>query len=220
MAEAILYYTYLEDVNHPIDLKYVHGLPPIMSNEILQYKKQDDVNRLTVGKYLLKKLLADLGFDEKLFSDYEINELGKPLIKEFYPFNISHTGQVVACAVLLENGCIGIDVEKIREIDVKKFDKQFSAPEMMQILSSKNPTTKFFDYWTMKESVMKADGRGMRIPLHNIKLRRNTATIDDVDIEWNLYLLDLHSTVKSHICSNLKLSSIDIKKWELSDLMV
>lgn len=218
-SKAIVYFAFLENVDFPIDPTHIQALPKIISEEILQYKKQDDINRLTVGKYLLKKLLLDLDFDEKLFSNYAVSELGKPFIKGFHPFNISHTGQVVACAVLLEEGCIGIDVEKIREIDVRKFDKQFSAPEMMQILSSKNSNDTFFNYWTMKEAVMKADGRGMRIPLHSIKIRRHHATIDDIETEWNLYSLQLHESVKSHICSDLKLEGIEIKGWEIGELM-
>ena len=66
---------------------------------------------------------------------------------------------------------------------------------------------------------MKADGRGMRIPLHSIKLRRGIATIDDLNVEWNLYPLALHETVKSHISSDYKLTHIEMKKWELSDLL-
>lgn len=219
MARALVYYTIFENINLPIEEKYIHALPKEITKEILQYHKQNDINRLTAGKYLLKKILIETGFDERIFFSYQIAENGKPFIPGFHPFNISHSGQVVACAVLLEPGEIGIDVEKIREIEVAKFHKQFSAPEMMQILSSKNPNHTFFEYWTMKEAVMKADGRGMRIPLHNIKLRRNKATIDDLNIDWNLYLLNLHETVKSHLCTNLILSNTKINKWELKDLI-
>ncbi len=219
MGKAIVYYMVFTDVNIPIEEKYIHALPEVLSKEISQYQKQDDINRLTAGKYLLKKMLIDTGFDEKIFSAYQTAENGKPFIPEFHPFNITHSGQVVACAILLEEGNIGIDVEKIRDIDPGRFNKQFSAPEMMQILSSKDPNTTFFEYWTMKESVMKADGRGMRIPLHNIKLRRSIATIDDVDIDWNLYPLELHGSVKAHLCSDSKLREIEVKKWDWKELV-
>ena len=84
-SNAIVYFAFLENVDYPIDALHIHALPKIISEEILQYKKQDDINRLTVGKYLLKKLLIDLSFDEKLFSNYVVNELGKPFIKGFHP---------------------------------------------------------------------------------------------------------------------------------------
>jgi len=218
-AKAMVYYTVFDDVQIPIDKKLIQALPDFISEEIFQYKKQADINRLTAGKYLLKKILLDLGYDLSLFNAYTTDNMGKPYIPDFLPFNITHSGRVVACAVLMEKGNIGIDVEKIREIEVRNFDKQFSAPEMMQILASKNPTHTFFEYWTIKEAVMKADGRGMRIPLHSIKLRRGIATIDDLNVEWNLYPLALHETVKSHISSDFQLTNIETKKWELSDLL-
>ncbi len=218
-ANAVVYYIVFDDVHEPIANEHIEALPKFISEEIIQYKKQGDINRLTAGKYLLKHILIAQGFDESLFSSYTIDSMGKPYIPGFLPFNITHSGRVVACAVLKEKGNIGIDVEKIREIEVRNFTKQFSAPEMMQILSSKNPTNTFFEYWTIKEAVMKADGRGMRIPLHGIKLRRGIATIDDLDVEWNLYPLDLHESVKSHLSSDFKLEDIEVKKWELKDLL-
>jgi 4'-phosphopantetheinyl transferase len=218
MAQALVYFTVFTDVHAPINQASIQNLPEQISAEILLYKQQGDINRLTAGKYLLKKMLMDLHFQPELLGHYAINEMGKPYIPGFHPFNITHSGQVVACAVLLNEGSIGIDVEKIREIEVPNFTKQFSAPEMMQILSSKNPKTTFFEYWTMKEAVMKADGRGMRIPLHSIKIRRHMATIDDVDMEWNLYPLNLHSSVKSHISSNLKIDPIEPQRIEIIDL--
>ncbi len=219
MAEVIIYYTVFEDIDQPIDEKWIHALPASLAAEILLYKKQDDINRLTAGKYLLKKSLTDQGFDPALFSSYQIDEMGKPFIEKFHPFNISHSGQVVACAVLLEQGNIGIDVERIREIEITKFNKQFSPPEMMQILTANDPQKKFFDYWTMKEAVMKADGRGMRIPLHSIRLQQDHATIDDKECKWNLHTLHLHESVKAHICTDLLLKNIFLKKWELIELL-
>lgn len=218
-AKAMVYYTVFEDIQIPIEEKYINALPDFISEEIFQYKKQGDINRLTAGKYLLKKTLIDLGFDVSVFNAYTTDKMGKPFIPGFLPFNITHSGRVVACAVLKENGNIGIDVEKIRDIEIRNFGKQFSAPEMMQILASKNPNHTFFDYWTIKEAVMKADGRGMRIPLHSIKLRRGIATIDDLNVEWNLYPLQLHESVKSHISSDFKLENIEMKRWDIEELI-
>lgn len=218
MSKAIIYYTVFKDVQDPIKEEYIHALPKKMADEILQYKKQGDINRLTAGKYLLKNLLIDCGFSEEIFCNYEIDEMGKPFINEFHPFNITHSGRVVACAVLPQEGSIGIDVEKIREIEVTKFDKQFSPPEMMRILATKDPMQTFFDFWTMKEAVMKADGRGMRIPLHSIRLKEDHATIDDTGTKWNLYPLILDDSVKAHVCSSYELTLIEPKFYSTSEL--
>jgi 4'-phosphopantetheinyl transferase len=218
MNKAFVYYTVFEDVHEPIREEFIHALPKKMADEIIQYKKQGDINRLTAGKYLLKHLVNACGFSEEIFSSYKIDEMGKPFIKGFHPFNITHSGKVVACAVLPLEGNIGIDVEKIREIEVIKFDKQFSPPEMMRILAGKDAMQTFFDFWTMKEAVMKADGRGMRIPLHSIRLKEDHATIDDTGTKWNLYPLELDKSVKAHICSDHELTLIQPKFYSVTNL--
>jgi len=208
MAEVLVYYTVFEDVQHPVDIKFIEVLPEKLKNEILQYRKQSDINRLTAGKHLLKHVIKECGFGPETINNYQIDAMGKPFIEGFFPFNITHSGIVVACAVIKSETCIGIDLEKIREIEVTKFDKQFSPPEMMQILAAPSPMEKFFDFWTIKEAVMKADGRGMRIPLHSIRIKNDHCTVDDTGQRWNLQKLDLHESVKSHI--SYKEDKVDI----------
>lgn len=219
MAQVIIYYAVIENPEMKLDDDIVKGLPYPMASEILQYKKQDDVVRLTVGKYLLRKMLMDLNYDVEIFKQYATEESGKPFIPGFLPFNITHSGKVVACALLKQDGLIGIDAESIREIEITKFGKQFPPVEMSAILSAQYPQQAFFKSWTMKEAVMKADGRGMRIPLHSIRLRGDHATIDDRDEKWNLYELSLHESVKSHVCSNLELNNIQLKELSLPLLL-
>jgi 4'-phosphopantetheinyl transferase len=217
MATAIIYYTVFENIGAPIEEKHIHALPEPLSKEILLYKKQDDINRLTAGKYLLKKILEE-GGSTGLLDKYQVDEMGKPFIPDISNFNISHSGQVVVCALLNAEGKIGIDVEKIRTVEIENFNKQFSPPEMMKILADHDPQQKFFDYWTMKEAVMKADGRGMRIPLHSIRLKVDHATIDDSDTHWHLYPITLHESVRSHVCSDIVLGGLELKHIHLTDL--
>lgn len=206
----MVYYCVIENPDMDLDESVVKLLPENLASEILQYKKQDDIVRLTVGKYLLRQLVTDLHYKQSILHEYRLDDNGKPQISGFLPFNITHSGQVVACAVLKESGLIGIDTEKIREIEVTKFNKQFPPQEMASILSDPNPQETFFRFWTMKEAVMKADGRGMRIPLHSIRLKGEFATIDDRNEQWNLYEIFIHDSVKSHVCSDLELKNIQV----------
>lgn len=217
MEEAWVYYTVLEDPHEEMPRHITEQLPPLMAEEILRYKKVSDINRLTAGKYLLKKALNDTG-NIDLLHQYAIDEMGKPYIKNWHPFNITHSGKVVALVILPAAGVIGIDVEKIREIEVTRFHKQFSPPEMMRILAAPNPQAMFFDSWTQKEAVMKADGRGMRIPLHSIRLKGDHATVDDQNFTFYLYPLDLHPTVKAHVCSTTQLTHLEKKNIPVKQL--
>ncbi|MBU4010202.1 MAG: 4'-phosphopantetheinyl transferase superfamily protein, partial [Proteobacteria bacterium] len=83
-------------------------------------------------------------------------------------FNISHTDGLVACAVALEED-IGVDVEDTtkQNISVDIADKYFSLQEASDLYSVPEAERKqrFFTYWTLKESFVKAVGKGLSIPL-------------------------------------------------------
>ncbi len=83
-------------------------------------------------------------------------------------FNISHTKDLIICAVTLEDD-IGCDVENIsRNNDVLAIaDRYFSPQESNELfaLPTEQQRNRFFDYWTLKESYIKAWGLGLAIPL-------------------------------------------------------
>ena len=91
-------------------------------------------------------------------------------------FNISHTKNLIICAVTLEDD-IGCDVENIgrnnnvlaiaeRYFSSKEIDELFALPEAQQ-------RDRFFDYWTLKESYIKAWGLGLAIPLADFSFEIN-----------------------------------------------
>lgn len=83
-------------------------------------------------------------------------------------FNISHTENLIVCAVMLEHD-IGIDVEYLpRNNDILAIaDRYFSPLEIEELFSlpKNEQRSRFFDYWTLKESYIKACGLGLAIPL-------------------------------------------------------
>ena len=107
--------------------------------------------------------------------DFEFlpNNYGRPEIinKEItnsLRFNLSHTSGLIACAVVLKKD-IGVDVEKMdsRRADLKCIDHFLSPQEVAEIhqIQGKRKIERFFDYWTLKESYIKARGIGLSIPL-------------------------------------------------------
>ena len=65
----------------------------------------------------------------------------------------------MACA-LLKAERIGIDVERIKRVDITDYKAVFTPDEFRLINESSQPLEAFFHFWTRKEAVMKADGRG------------------------------------------------------------
>jgi 4'-phosphopantetheinyl transferase len=83
-------------------------------------------------------------------------------------FNLSHTDGLVAMAVTRDRA-IGVDVESVRteEVDLAVADRVFAPQELaaLRALPREQQKQRFFEYWTLKESYIKARGLGLSIPL-------------------------------------------------------
>jgi 4'-phosphopantetheinyl transferase len=93
-------------------------------------------------------------------------------------FNISHTKGLIICAVTLEDD-IGCDVENTtRSNDLLAIaNRYFSAIETKELfsLTKEQQQHRFFDYWTLKESYIKAWGLGLAIPLKDFSFNITNA---------------------------------------------
>lgn len=112
-----------------------------------------------------QRILADI-----LKNDYQIeqcpeilrDEMGKPYLKE-YPlyFNVSHSGEYLAIAV--SKSPVGIDIQGEKEIKEGMYRKVVQQEEM--VLIGQERQRDFLRLWTLKESFVKAEGKGLRISM-------------------------------------------------------
>jgi len=100
-------------------------------------------------------------------------------------FNISHTKNLIICAVTLEDD-IGCDVENTgRSNDVLAIaERYFSPKESTELfaLPEAEQRHRFFDYWTLKESYIKAWGLGLAIPLTDFSFNINDKSYKHKDL--------------------------------------
>lgn len=96
--------------------------------------------------------------------EFNANEYGKPFLLNLprVHYNVSHAGHYVACAIAEES--VGIDIEIIKLPDLKIAERFFSWDEFEYIIC-KQQAQRFYEVWTMKESYIKREGRGLSIPL-------------------------------------------------------
>lgn len=89
-------------------------------------------------------------------------------------FNVSHTFGRVACAVTLDRD-IGVDVEASdRPGETVELADRFFSPDEVHALRSLPPheqRARFFVYWALKESYIKARGLGLALPLDQFAFR-------------------------------------------------
>jgi 4'-phosphopantetheinyl transferase len=89
-------------------------------------------------------------------------------------FNLSHARGMVACAVG-RNREVGVDVEHVERPGeyVQLAKRFFAASEAAHVASlpANQQSDVFFDYWTLKESYIKARGMGLALPLGDFAFR-------------------------------------------------
>lgn len=120
------------------------------------------------------------------------NPWGKPGLKN-HPntyFNISHSINCIVCAIS-DRSPIGIDVEKVRPFNEYVAKKVCSTEEKRRIYSKEDSQKEFFRYWTLKESYIKAIGKGISYPMKdvNFNISSNECIHSNVE-DWRFLLLD------------------------------
>ena len=103
-------------------------------------------------------------------------------------FNLSHTDGLIACAVTIGRD-IGIDVEHVgRSLHHDVAGQYFAPAEVADLrrLPANQQRTMFFDYWTLKESYIKARGFGLALPLGDFAFTLNPPSAPTICIEPSL----------------------------------
>lgn len=173
---------------------------------------QVDKIRLFLSEVLIRTLICNKLNITNKDVEFCISKNGKPFLKNNndFHFNISHSGDWVFC--IIGSSEVGIDIEYISDIDVFSIaDNYFTSKEKLYIYSKKEEINKrFFEIWSVKESVIKADGRGLSIPLssfyvniqgENISLESNNNF--DSFFSKLYYIDDYHSLAATSLKNNL-----------------
>ena len=132
---------------------------------------------LYVRNYL-RAVLSNYGFYQPEEWRFEYGEKGKPsLIAEQHKetglnFNISHSkGHLLVAIFQMEGGSVqlGVDIEHARaSTDIDAIMKHyFSDKELLDLLelNKEDQRVRFFDLWALKESYIKATGKGLATSL-------------------------------------------------------
>jgi 4'-phosphopantetheinyl transferase len=115
-------------------------------------------------------------------------------------FNLSHTDGLVACLVALDRD-VGVDVESVeRRAQPLQLAEWCLGPSELASLRALHPATqlrRFFEYWTIKESYVKARGLGLSLPCKDVVVHFDTTTprlsfghrVQDSPKRWQVALL-------------------------------
>lgn len=134
-------------------------------------------------------------------------------------FNISHTRGLIALAVTRGRN-LGIDVENIAtcRVSLDVAEHFFCATEVAELscVPTDRQQDRFFEYWTFKESYIKARGMGLSLPLDRFRFEfphRNAVRInidpelDDCAERWSFWQCRPTADYMMAICAERSLGA-------------
>lgn len=201
--------------DEPVFENLMAKIPATIHPSINRYKKREDR-----WSSLLGKLLVQYGFDQFGFSDvYAPDKIQYTAYnRPYYPsiaidFNISHSGGCVVCAV--SPACrLGIDVERKRPVALEGFNSFLHEQEWNDIQSSPDELASFYRYWTRKEAVVKANGKGLDIPLKDVLICNGMACLENNC--WYLQEISLPADYICHLATDTPGNTLNIRIHEVT----
>jgi len=173
--EVHLYFSYPEKISDPELLEQYtslltdHELTRMSRLYYARHRHQFLITRALIRASLSRYFdvePADWRFDKNGYGKPQIAFPDKP-----WPirFNLSHCNGLIMCGIAQDHD-IGVDVEDTQRSTRAAFDSlssYFSSEEIASLsdLPEDQQKQRFFDYWTLKESYIKARGMGLAIPL-------------------------------------------------------
>jgi 4'-phosphopantetheinyl transferase len=194
-------------------------LPPVFQQKVTRFRNWEDRHAALLGKLLLRLALQNAGYKPD-WSRLRYTPEQKPYLPEGPAFNLSHSGNRVLC-LLGGNKPLGVDIESLSPLPFDDFQPQFTESEWALIWQAPSPLHAFYRFWTAKESILKADGRGLGIPLQSIDLSHSMIVTLDKNT-WAVHELPLFDgyacawcTVHSDPPPTIRLHEIGIDNLEL-----
>lgn len=137
-----------------------------------RFLRFEDSCRSVIAETLLAYTLKTVcGIDFNSVTILE-NQWKKPVIEEFnIHFNLTHSGSWVMC--IIDEYETGIDVERVKHVDFGIVPRFFSVAEQAffnQSTTDEQRLDRFSTLWVLKESYIKAIGRGLYCPLDSFSV--------------------------------------------------
>ncbi|NJB85993.1 4'-phosphopantetheinyl transferase [Lewinella marina] len=178
------------------------SLPPEMRDDLRRYRRWQDRQAGLLGKLLMNYTVREVMGEPPDQSTLVTDAYRRPFLagRPDLDFNISHTAGLVVCAAAAGMGRLGVDVERVGEIQLAEFRRVFTEEEYALLSGLPDATATFFRLWTRKEAVMKADGRGFSLDPAGID-----CLPDRIGVDGNCYAvreLDLGAGYAAHLAAS------------------
>jgi 4'-phosphopantetheinyl transferase len=208
---ADLYYL---DMDSPaLDVSaLMHLLSPEELARAERFRFDRHRRRFVVGRAALRRLLADLTGSDPAELPLFAEPAGKPALSGGGPaFNLSHSEQHLLIGIAVE-GRVGVDVEVRKEVgDAMDLARRYFSQDehaALAALPAEERGTAFLRVWTRKESLLKALGTGLSMPLDAVSMHVDAARgnlfkssrIDSLDpLQWCVRSAPVHVDLEAAV---------------------
>ncbi len=168
-----------------------------------RFRFERDRNRFIAGRGILRSILASYLKIEASQLCFRYGATGKPALENplnniGLEFNLSHSQDLMLCAVTLQHP-IGIDLEGTRMMtDLKGLTQRFFSPrehKAIQSLPVEQQPFAFLQYWTCKEAILKTSGSGL-VNLSQVEICIDDSEVTIVRLEGNCQpSLSIHTLI-------------------------
>ena len=222
-SEIHLWFADLNSLDrYAISSEVAHWLRGEEKNRYNRYQSQRQREHFLFGRVLLKTILSKYIGCAPADLKLDIDTRGKPFVSSdntlSLTFNLSHSGNRVVFAVS-KNQDLGVDLELIKKerAILKIAERYFSTSETRELrnLPKASQVKRFYELWTLKESVLKACGYGLSRGLSKIefsfpasdKLVMHSAPGDENLTHWQSWQIEEY---KNYMLA-VSIKSLDIK---------
>lgn len=150
------------------------ALPPAYSERLGRMRNTDARARTLGGLWLLQHGMTLAGFGPAPLTALERDQHDRPRFTDGPEFNISHSGDLIACVITRELA-VGLDVERVRQVDAEKLSRFLAPHERHEAASD---SVSFFRAWTAREAVVKATGRAGLARIARVQIAADHASVD------------------------------------------
>lgn len=191
--------------------------------KIGRLKNHEDRLRSIYSRVLMRKVICERIGIENSKLDIALDSYGRPFINHNLDINSSHSGVWAVCAI--SNKKVAIDIEKIEDINHDVIDMCFHKLESNDIYNMpyERQIEYFYDLWTLKESYVKLDGRGLNIDLDSFYIKKEASTIHisqlDSSEEISFKQYEIDDNYKLSLCTYSDQFSDEIEIVKISDLI-
>lgn len=193
---------------------------------ISRFRKQEDGYRTLLADVIVRFIVCQTFRIKNGEIHFQYNDFGKPFVKQIpnFFFNVSHSGQWVVLAT--SDSRVGIDIEEISPIDIGIAKRFFSSEEYEDLANKPSETqlSYFYDLWTLKESYIKALGKGLSIPLDSFVIKKyteeNISLFEERDKShsWFFKQYEIDKAYKFSICAEINKFSKELIILQTSNL--